>query len=269
MSTTSRTRRLLSALAPATVAAAVALGLATAVPADAHREQPPGPVNAGNTYKWGPIATRYEWEDGFDRADWRVRGPGLVREQHGMLTLNTAGHGTVSATERTRGHAVGRWETRLRSAQLESGHHRYRVLTELVPAGDRAQRCGGKDVALASYTPRGRRATHYVRSLPDHAYVTSKRIGLHDNQWHTFAVEITHRRISWFVDAHVVSSERRRDAFTHTPFAVRFTMQGAGAGRMDRSRMQMDWLRYWTLKRPDARSTAAHRLHRTTYRHAC
>jgi hypothetical protein len=38
---------------------------------------------------------------------------------------------------------------------------------------------------------------------------------------------------------------------------------------MDRSRMQMDWLRYWTLKRPDARSTAAHRLHRTTYRHAC
>jgi len=269
MSTTPRTRRLLSAIAPATVALTVALGLTTAVPADAHHAQPPGPVNAGNTYKWGDMATRYEWEGGFDRQDWRVSGRGLVREQHGMLTLNTAGRGSVSATERTRGHAVGRWETRLRSAQFGTGHHSYRVLTELVPAGSRAQRCGARNVALESYTPRRRQATHYVRSTPNHAYVTHRRIALHDNQWHTFAVEVTHNRISWFVDAHVVSTEKRRDALTGTPFAVRFTMKGVGHQRMNRSRMQMDWLRYWTLKRPDARPTAAHRLHRTSYHHAC
>jgi hypothetical protein len=269
MSTTSRLRRLLSALAPTTVAVTVALGLTTAVPAVAQQAEPPGPVNAGNTYKWGPIARGYAWEGSFDRQNWRVRGHGQVREQHGMLTLNTGSRGSVSATERVRGNAVGRWEIRLRSAQMESGHRKYRVLTELVPAGGRPQHCGGKNIALESYRQHQRRATHYVRSLPNHAYVTQKRIGLHDNQWHTFAVEVTHRRISWFVDAHVVSSERRRDARTDTPFAVRFTMKGAGDQRMNRSRMQMDWLRYWTLKRPSAKSTAAPQLHRTTYRGAC
>jgi hypothetical protein len=269
MSTTPRTRRLLSAAASATVALTVALGLTTAVPADAHHAQPPGPVNAGNTYKWGAMATRYEWEGSFDRKDWRVSGRGLVREQHGMLTLNTARRGTVSATERTSGHAVGRWEIRLRSAQFETGHRSYLVRTELVPAGARAQHCGGRNVSLESYAPRRRTATHYVRSAPDHAYVTHKWMSLHDNQWHTFAVEVTRKRISRIEDAHVVSTERRRDALTGTPFAVRFTMQGVGHQRMNRSRMQMDWLRYWTLKRPDAKSTAAPRLHRTTYRHAC
>lgn len=263
-----RLRRALSAVAPAAVALAVALGLTTAVPAQAHHARVPGPVHAGNTYKWGAMATRYEWEGSFDRRDWRVRGRGAVREQYGMLTLNTTRRGSVSATERTRGHAVGRWEIRLRSAQFGHGHRRYRVLTELVPARG-AQHCGARNIALESYRQHQRRVTHYVRSLPNHAYTTQRRIGLADNQWHTFAVEVTHRRISWFVDAHVVSSERRRDALTGTPLAVRFTMQAAGHHRMNRARMQMDWLRYWTLKAPNRKSTAAPRLHRTTYRGAC
>ena len=37
---------------------------------------------------------------------------------------------------------------------------------------------------------------------------------------------------------------------------------------MDRSRMQMDWLRYWTLQRPDQKSTAAPAPARGTYRRA-
>jgi hypothetical protein len=266
MSTTPRTRRLLSALAPATVALTVALGVTTAVPADS---QPPGPVHAGSEYGWGKPPVNYTFVGHLRKGQFRVQGHGQVRNQHGMLTLNTAGHGTVSATQVTRGHRVGRWEIRLRSRQYEHGHHPYRVLTELVPAGSRDRHCGGENVALESYTPHQRVATHYIRSLPNHSYTAHKALRLHDDQWHTFAVEVTRKRISWFVDAHVISTEKRRDALTGTPFAVKFTMQGLAHQRMDRSRMQMDWLRYWTLKNPDAKSTAAPRPAAGTYRQAC
>jgi len=264
------TSRLLTTIGSATAAGALTLGLATAIsPADAHHANPPGPTFAGGDYRWGSAPVNYKFVGPLRKSDWRVHGPGVVRNQHGMLTLNTANHGTVSATEITRGHEVGRWEIRIRSRQYGSGHHPYRVKTELVPAGGRKQYCGAKNVALESYTPHGHSATHYIRSRPDHSYVAHKAVGLHDDQWHTFAVEITHTRISWFVDAHVISTEKRKDALTGTPFAVKFSMVGVEGKRMNTSRMQMDWLRYWTLDRPDAKSTAAPQTRRGTYAGAC
>ncbi|NYD40340.1 family 16 glycosylhydrolase [Nocardioides panaciterrulae] len=262
-------RRLLTTLGSVTAAAALALGVSTMTPADAHHAQPPGPVHAGSEYGWGKPQANYKFVGHLPRSQWRVKGPGAVRNQHGMLTLNTADHGTVSARQVTGGHEVGRWEIRLRSRQYGSGHHAYRVMTELVPAGDRKQYCGAKNVALETYAPHHHSVTHYIRSRPDHRYRMHQRIGLHDDQWHTFAVEVTHRRISWFVDAHVVSTEKRKDALTGTRFAVKFTMQGVHHARMNKSRMQMDWLRYWNLSRKDSKSTRAPSPQPGTYRDAC
>jgi hypothetical protein len=264
---------LLRLLTTGTAALAVTVGTAlspAAVPAEAdHTHGPPGPVHAGNTFGWGWAKRDYRFVGPLKRSNWRVVGPGQVRNQNGMLTLNTRDHGTVSATELTRGHRIGRWEIRLRSRQYVHGHQRYRVMTELVPAGNRERYCGAKNVALESYTPGTRSASHYIRSRPDHQYTAHKRLGLHDNQWHTFAVEITKRRISWFVDAHVISTERRHDAITGVPFAVKFTMQATAGKTMNQSRMQMDWLRYWTLERPNQKSTRAPRPEAGTYAGAC
>jgi len=266
-SSTRAHRRLLSVLGSSAAATALTLGLVAATgPAGA---QPPGPVHAGSVYGWGKPQTNYTFVGRLPRHQWQTRGPGTVRNQHGMLTLNTANHGTLSAKQVTRGHDVGRWEIRLRSRQYGGGHHSYRVMTELVPAGDRKQYCGAKNVALETYVPHHHRASHYIRSRPDHRYLAHKRLTLHDDQWHVFAVEVTHRRISWFVDSHVISTEKRRDALTGVPFAVRFTMKGVHGARMDRSRMQMDWLRYWTLERPNQRSTAAPAPTPGTYRQGC
>ncbi|MCW2814367.1 MAG: hypothetical protein JWN84_1822, partial [Nocardioides sp.] len=41
-------------------------------------------------------------------------------------------------------------EIRLRSHRYGSGHTNYRVQTELVPAVDRRQACGARNVALES-----------------------------------------------------------------------------------------------------------------------
>ena len=261
MSSTHRLRRTLATLGTAALVATLA------APASAHPA--PGPVHAGSVYGWGKAPVDYRFVGPLKHSQWHVKGPGAVRNQHGMLTLNTAKRGTVSATQVTKGHDVGRWEIRLRSRQYGHGHQNYRVLTELVPAGKRPEHCGANNIALEAYTPNKTMVSHYIRTRPDNRYIMRKGLGLHNDQWHTFAVEVTHKRISWFVDAHVVSTEERKDALSGVPFAVRFTMQAEDGKRMNQSRMQMDWLRYWSLRKPNQRSTAAPHPALGTYKDTC
>lgn len=248
---------------------AAALVLALAPASVAEHARPPGPVNAQTTYDWG----KPQWQDDFvgpRKEIWQVRARhGNVRNQHGMLTLNTGTSGSVSATLKGSGHETGRWEIRLRSRQYETGHTPYRVRTELIPAGTRDQHCGARNVALESYRLGGSRAHLYIRNLPDRSFNARTGMNLGNDRWHTFAVEVTPQHISWFVDAHVLVTERREAALSGVPFTVRFTMAGVPGARMDRGRMQMDWLRYFTLRKPNSRSIDAPQATRSTYADAC
>jgi hypothetical protein len=268
MSTTHRPRKLLATLGATALVATLGATLA-AGSADAHHAKPPGPIHAGSEFGWGKAPVDYRFVGPLKHSQWRVKGPGAVRNQHGMLTLNTAGRGTVSATQITKGHEVGRWEIRLRSRQYGHGHQNYRVMTELVPAGKRPEHCGAENIALEAYTPNKTMVSHYIRSRPDNRYIMRKGLGLKNDQWHTFAVEVTRKRISWFVDAHVVSTEKREDALSGVPYAVRFTMQAEDGKRMNKARMQMDWLRYWTLRKPNQKSTKAPAPALGTYKDTC
>ena len=262
--TSHRTARRLAALGGA---AALAFTLVPASQADHAR--PPGPVNAQTTYDWGkPL-----WQDDFvgPRKDiWRVHaGHGSVRNQHGMLTLNTGRRGTVSATLAGAGHDTGRWEIRLRSRHYESSRTPYTVRTELIPAGDRDQHCGARNLALESYRLGGRRAHFYIHNLPNRAFTAHTGLNLGNDLWHTFAVEVTPKRISWFVDAHVLRTERRSEALSGVPFTVRFRMVGEPGKAMNRSRMQMDWVRYFTLRKPNSKSVDAPQPTRGSFAGAC
>jgi hypothetical protein len=248
-------------------AAALVLTLAPASMAD--HANPPGPVNAQTTYDWG----KPQWQDDFvgpRKSIWRVRaGTGNVRNQHGMLTLNTGSRRTTSATLTKPGHDTGRWEIRLRSRWYEGSHTPYKVRTELIPAGSREQNCGARNVALNSYTLGGNRAHSYIRTLPNRSFNDHTGLNLGKDMWHTFAIEVTKKRISWFVDGHVMMSERREAALSGVPFTVRFSMVAQPGKRMNQSRMQMDWLRYFTLEKPNSKSVDAPQGRRTTYADAC
>ena len=262
--------RLLASALALVVAGALTAGIPDAVaPAQAdHAGNAPGPVNADSTFGWGFEAIDYKFIGGL-ASYWKVRGPGVVRNQHGMLTLNTAKRGTVSATLNRKGHKVGRWEIRLRSRRYSTAHTNYKVVTELIPAGNRDQRCGARNILLESYKLGGKKARFSIRNLPDVKFTGAKPIAIRNDRWHTFAVEVTRKRISWFVDAHVIRTEKRADALSGVPLTVRFTMQAKKGKRMNPSRMQMDWLRYWTLRKPNQKSTAAPRLVKGTYDKAC
>ena len=109
----------------------------------------PGPIHAGNTFGWyghGGLVYDETFVGPLNHKRWRVEGPGAVRTQHGMLTLNTANKGSVSAQMTIPGRAYGRWETRLRQRQYGHKYTPYRVLTELVPVTD-----GGRGLRRAEH----------------------------------------------------------------------------------------------------------------------
>lgn len=226
------------------------------------------PTNAGKIYRWGDS----QWRDDFIghlRSAWAVNRPGQVNNQHGMLTINAtaAGH-SVGATLTGHARRYGRWETRVRAEQYGAGHTPYRVVAELVPTGDQGH-CGARNIVLASYRLGTDRAHLAIRNLPDTEFRYSKRRNLGPGQFHTYAVEVTRTHVSWFVDAHVVMTERRPAALSGASFAVRFRLVAPAGARMNPGRMQMDWVRYYTLERRNARSIQAPQATRGTYAGAC
>ena len=175
----------------------------------------------------------------------------------------------VSATLERPGRAYGRWEVRLRQRQYGHGFTPYRVLTELVPATEEGEGCGEQNIALNRFKMGGHAVNFYIRTRPDNLFQALTPRGLGQDQWHTYAVEVTPKRISWFVDSPVIRTERRPEALSGRKFQVRFTMQAVKGKRMNKARMQMDWLRYWTLQAKNERSTKAPATTRSTYTLAC
>jgi hypothetical protein len=232
----------------------------------------PGPIHAGNTFGWyGHNGLVYDetFVGPLNRKRWRVEGPGAVRTQHGMLTLNTANKGTVSAQMTIPGRAYGRWETRLRQRQYGHKFTPYRVLTELVPVTKEGEGCGEQNIALNKFTMADNKVNFYIRTRPDNVYQASMKRGFGQDQWHTFAVEVTKKHISWFVDSHVIRTETRPEALSGRKFQVRFTMEAEKGKRMNKARMQMDWLRYWNLNDKAKKSIKAPLTKLTRYTKSC
>lgn len=235
----------------------------------AHAMAVPGPVHAGNTFGWYPAADRHEFVGALG-PDWKTQGD--VRTQNGMLTLLSGTHGNVTATLGGAGHDRGRWEIRWRGRQYGDRHARYRLQTALVPVASAARHCGAQDIDFEDEAAGRNRASLAIHTLPDLAFektVRPRGQSFTRDHWHTFAVEVTPKRISWFVDAHVAATEKRPAALSGVPMTVRFRLQARTGTRMNPARMQMDWLRYWSLAKPDAKSTAAPQPRRTTYADAC
>ncbi|MGZ4471509.1 MAG: hypothetical protein ACXVW2_10800 [Nocardioidaceae bacterium] len=259
-------------------AAVLAASLTTSVPIPAQGQELPTspggsaagshPTNAGKVYRWGLS----QWHDGFTerlRRAWAVNHRRQVDNQHGMLTINgTAAAHNVSATYTGHARRYGRWETRVRAQQYGAGHTPYRVVAELIPAGS-GYHCGGRSIVLATYKLGAGRARMHIRNRPRTQFTYGKRRDLRAGHFHTYAVEVTKRHISWFVDAHVAMTERRPAARTGLEYKVRFRLVAKKGARMNPGRMQMDWIRYYTMHRHNAHSIAAPRAHRGTYRHAC
>lgn len=246
------------------------LGLLSAVP-------PAGAVEgkhfAADEYNWWPSR---KWVDHFegaqlDRHLWAQQGRGSIGQQHGMLTIDSKRHGSVFAI-RTGAAAkrYGRWEVRVRAQAYESGHRPYAVGVDLVPKRKSARHCGAQNIAVGRWVPHHHAAHFYARSLPAHEFRSVKpKMNFADGYWHTFAVEVRPNRVSWFVDGAPMAVEKRDAALSHKAMVVRVGLDGVGKDRMNRTRIQVDTIRYFSLETPNSRPVSAPRADRGHYGDGC
>jgi hypothetical protein len=227
------------------------------------------PTNAGKVFRWGVS----QWHDGFVERlgkPWVVNRPKHVDDQHGMLTLNGLADGKdVTATLTGHAHRYGRWETRVRAHQDGTGAAPFQVVAERIPVGPHAYHCGAQNIQLAGYRLGTRTAHLAIRTLPSTQFTAGLRRDLGPGRFHTYAVEVTPTHVSWFVDTRVIRTERNKDALSGARYTVRYRLVGDQGARTNPGRMQMDWVRYYTLDRPNARSIKAPAAHRGTYKAAC
>jgi hypothetical protein len=228
---------------------------ATPKPVPASTPATTAPTNAAKIFKWGNAQINDEFH-GAMASTWAVNpaGAGLVRNQNGMLTLNTtATSGTVTADWKAGARQYGRWEARVRTRQYSTSGTPYRAVWELVPTtGDQCAR----SIILSDSTIGQNPATMHLRNT-NVDFTATKVLDLRQDVFHTYAVEVTPDHISWFIDTRVVMTEPRSAARTGAQYTVRFRMVAPPGAHMNTGRMQMDWVRYYTLERKNAKSIAA------------
>jgi hypothetical protein len=228
------------------------------------------PTNAAKVFRWGLEAWEEEAEGRLDQR-WRSNHRGIVSSRVGMLTIEARPNMHAIRVRPTNMRApYGRWEARVRAVELETRHKTFRFNWELVPARKGQYRCGGRNIVMASYRPgTDNIARGAVRGLGGTEFAFSRKVDLRSRAWHTYAVEVTKDHISWFVDTKVVHTERRAAALTGVTLKPRFRIRGDANARMNHSRMQMDWVRYYDLHRPNAKSIAAPPMNKRRYADAC
>ena len=257
----SRMIRLAAPIAALAVLAPLAGSLPAASGSTSH------PTNAAKVFRWGNASVKDEFH-GALAGRWKVNHRSLVRNQHGMLTLDsTRRSGTVTATLTGSPRRYGRWEARVRGRQYGAAGTPFHAIWELVPTT--GAHCGARGIVLSDYALDGRQARMHVRNLPRHDFTAAKPMALRGNAFHTYAIEVTKTHISWFVDTRVVRTERRPEARTGAAYDIRFRLQATPGASMRQGRMQMDWVRYYGLERKNAKSIAAPQLQHATYSRAC
>jgi len=253
------------------------LPLVTAPPAGAHHANPqPGPVNAGNTFGWFPTTWYDNWEthDGFRPYKARHRlprpwrgysnGSGLAYVQFAQMTLdssdskrpgnfNKPSTGSVKVVRNGRGSRYGRWEIRLRAPVFNRLGAAYDVRAELVPRRPALRGNGQHNIGLARFTAGGRSVQVYARNDGLQWQHTKRKMNLGRAKWHTYAVEITRKRISWYIDAHAVAKTRTPRAFTRMRYTPAVTLAGIPGRPMARTKASYDWLRYFKIHKAKER----------------
>ena len=226
------------------------------------------PTNAAKIFRWGNATWKDEFVRPLSTSTWAVNHPSLVRDQHGMLTLDsTPTSGDVVAAAKGAGAPYGRWEARVRTRNYPGSGTPFRAVWELAPSSG-GEHCGARGIELSDYAIGSSAATMHVRNTPNADFTTSKSLPL-SNVFHTYAVEVTPDHVSWFVDTRVVMTERRPAALSGATYRPRFRLLSTPGATMRKGRMQMDWVRYYTLQRKNARSITAPAASQRTYADAC
>ncbi|HYG92927.1 MAG TPA: family 16 glycosylhydrolase [Nocardioides sp.] len=184
------------------------------------------------------------WTESTDGSGRAVKwGGGLQIESSGQRRGDPGDHGTASLTLHDQPETYGRWETRHRSDAIESSDQPYRDLIQLVPAG------GGCDhtITIADLDPNGETVTIAVNAGGQSWKRTFKGYEQGRDFPRNYGVEVTKKKISWFIDGKVVGTLTDKAAIPKDPMTVRLSLAGEGSTERNHTTLLFDWVRGWDL----------------------
>jgi len=248
--------------------AALAPGVADA-PISAARSGSGG--TAAQAFGWGRMQWDFAWEFGesLDSPPYRgvdiaagrwienTDGTGRAVKYGGGVEFHSAlvrkgtddpDFGTSTLTLADQPASRGRWEIKERSFRYEKDKRDYAFLLELIPANPAGYDCGAHNLTIARLSPGNDRVTVGVNAGPtawNRTFTGYRQNGAS----HAFAVEVTGRRITWFVDGRAVASLGASAAIPQVPMTVRMSLVGDGAAEMNKSVVKTDWVRSYDLTR--------------------
>lgn len=255
------------------------------VPVAAATRRAPVQTTAAATNKWGIQRFDFDWEHGeslTDKASIGTRrrgswldvgdGTGRVAMRNGAMQLSSAPEGGTSrgslwATLQGNTQQYGRWETRVMPMTTARGSVDYRVRAELVPA-DAGQGCGGAAITLFDLAPSQSGVVIGATSASGAQWTRTVPGVATNNAFHAFAVEVTAKKVTWFIDGRAVGRVTDRAAISGQPLTVRLSMQASGVETMRTTRTLVDWVRAYPAD-TGRKAKGGARLGRGSYPRTC
>ncbi|WP_183092473.1 family 16 glycosylhydrolase [Nocardioides stalactiti] len=227
-------------------------------------------TTAAQTYDWGVMLWDFAWEFGesLDSPPYRgsdigagkwidhSTGTGRAVKYGGGIEFHTGRYktgsedpdfGNTTLTLEEQPQNRGRWELRERSQELETKYGSFTFAAELIPAdpadcGKWAITIGRSEIGSGNITvgvTAG--ATSWTKTLTGY--------GRGDTDGRLYGVQITRRRITWFVNGKAVASLGDTAAVPKVPMTVRMSVVGKGTTNLNASVAKIDWVRAYDLTR--------------------
>jgi hypothetical protein len=263
----------------AVLATALIVGPATLAPGTA---EAPGSVTArasdGTTaakhYGWGDPQWDFGWEfgesltsdayTGADGGSWidHSTGTGRVVKYGGGLEFhsgevsqrtNAPDRGTTTLELEGNPAMRARWELRERihfyPPRDAPGGDLYTFLVELVPEDPALYDCGRRNITIAEAEVGGSSVKIQANAGTTAWRKTLTGFGRREDDDRFYGIQITKRRITWYVNGNAVASLRAAAAIPKVAMTMRMSLVGKGNTEMKKSDVRIDWVRGYNLAR--------------------
>lgn len=191
------------------------------------------------------------WEDASTGTGRAVKYGGGIEFNSGELIDEAPDFGDTSLTLRGKPARLGRWELRERIRQYPqydgSETTPFTFVAELIPDDPAAYDCGRHNITIARATVGGSSIIVGANAGTVTWNRTLNGYGRAEREGRLYAVQITGRRITWFINGRAVASLAASAAIPKVPMTVRMRVLGQGGKEMKKSHVLIDWVRNYDL----------------------
>lgn len=272
------------ALRLAAVVTALVVGPATLAPGTAEAPtqvvtaaKKKGSASAAKTFGWRKMQWDFAWEfgeslssgpyrgDAIKGGSWHdsSTGTGRVVKYGGGLEFHSGesypgqqypDHGTTTLQLSGKAAKRGRWEMRERirffpKQDSKGDEGPYVFVVELVPERPADYDCGKHNITVARAPVGGGKVAIQANAGNKAWRKTIGGLGRSDKDDRLYAIQVTKKRITWFVNGRAVASLSVKAAIPKVPMTLRMRLEGKGAQQMEKTYVLIDWIRHYNLKK--------------------